>query len=505
MADLILRTRLDVLRTNLKRVADLGSNDEGSIEHLRSELRKLLDLPEDRRLNERLVTIEGLLAKVRTALFYKDEAQIKICLDDIGAEVRGIQSQLEEARRAAGQITARALPIHGDGPPWPALQEGLVGEADRQTKVLEEEKWPLVSQAGDAEQHDPAEAARLRKEAWDWYSTRGYDEGSQVFAEYLDFLSGLALRDTGLDQGMCLIADRLIRSAGRLPGGVNWESLTIPAQREALKATLAKFVRLGFPEWTIWALPLAAHELGHVAVTVEKFRQFIDRRATVAGGRVDESLKSRLSICLADAFATFVMGPAYACALILIRLDPLKAFDAADDQLTQKRAHVVLAMLRSMDEAGAVTERGPYARIAERLETEWTEAVAQARSVGSLTPQDQVDIQAWVRHTSETMTLYKALKIEWWPRIEKIAEALDSERVEQLDVEVTDEVRFVLNAAWKRRLDADRQTDLDAVAKATARLSERIEEATRPKTDEGWAAPRSAWPRPHDSLRPRGR
>ena len=74
-----------------------------------------------------------------------------------------------------------------------------------------------------------------------------------------ELLGGVALRDTRLDDGICVLADELVtnyRVDNRGPTPI----LTIPARHKTTAMTLAKTVCVGFPEWTIWALPLTAHE-----------------------------------------------------------------------------------------------------------------------------------------------------------------------------------------------------------------------------------------------------
>jgi hypothetical protein len=480
MSDLILKTRLDVLRSNLRRVTEIGSAEVGSVEHLRAELRGLLDLPNNKEINQPLRTIANLVMEGKQAVEDRDPDTAWRCLENMEGELRAIREQLAQAREAAELIQSRNLLIRGEGSPWPALEDGLIAKAEEQIDALGCLEDELLTKAAEAEQQgDPATAAQLKKTAWERYSGTVNAESDKVFSEYLDFLCGLALRDTGFDQGMCRIADKLIRNAGRLPENFTWDSLTIPSQREALQATLAKIVRLGFPEWTIWALPLAAHEFGHVAVTIHKIEQFVEDQ-----GITDEESR-RLRVCLADAFATYMMGPAYACAVILIRLDPVLAFAPDDSRLTEKRAQVVLAMLRHMNGmAAAPTEEGPYGVIHDKLESEWKEAVQQAGSSDALTPEEQAEITTWVELISRTMGKPRALPAELWPRIEQLAACLDLTQVEQLKVHLEDELRIVLNAAWKRRIDENDPSRVDEVAEAAVKLWERIERRSHTDTDD---------------------
>jgi hypothetical protein len=465
MADLILKTRLDVLRSNLRRVTEVGSTEVGSVENIRADLKWLLDLPADMDLIQRLSSIYRLMSEGKQALmFYHNERQALSSLEAIEGELKGIQDYLDRAKEMASRIQSRTLALRGEGSPWNALQDGLVVKAEVQMDAISEITDDLLGPAAAADrQGDAARAIELKKSAWERYSAMVYRESSTIFCEYLDFLSGLALRDTGLDQGMCRIADRLLRDGGRLPDNFTWDSLTIPTQREALQATLAKIVRLGFPEWTIWALPLAVHEFGHVAVTIDKVKEFVSQRAG------DEQARHRLEVCLADAFATHMMGPAYACAVILLRLDPCTAFAPEDDRLTEKRARVVLAMLEYMDGLGQ-TDAGAYSQIRSLLESEWEDALRQVGVAETLSEDEEQEIRQWVKLISQTMGKVRALPPSVWPRVTELAEILDPAQVENVKVRLDDDLRVVLNAAWKKRIDDKDLSRVDDVARAAVRL-----------------------------------
>src|ERR1041385_5440331 len=103
------------------------------------------------------------------------------------------------------------------------------------------------------------EVDQLMERAWDDYTNIVSEKNQLVFSDYFEYLGGLALRIAGLDNDICRIADELMKRCGSV--GINeWSALTIPASKEA--STLARSIRMRFPEWTIWAVPLTAHELG---------------------------------------------------------------------------------------------------------------------------------------------------------------------------------------------------------------------------------------------------
>lgn len=454
MSDLILRTRLDVLESNLKNVKAVDS-----IEDLRKGLQELLDLPSDPQIDKALRTISKQAGDSIDKLW------------EAGSRVEGVEPSLELIRRlvtqirdylrmvnaAADKIKSRSLPIRG-GDVWDALQEGLVDNADRQIKSLREIQRLIAASA----KCDEETALRNMHEAWNLYSSKAHPDSEAVVAEYLDFLGGLAMRDTGYDGGICRLADQLIRSCGRLPGGFIWGSLTIPTQREAWTETLARIIRLGFPEWTIWALPLTAHEFGHVAIV---------RREPILHGiensGMDGQGQHEMRMCLADAFAAYVMGPAYACALILLRLDPLPSSVDEGGRLADLRARTVLSMLRRMNDMARPTQL-PYEGIIGRLETAWETALSQANALRVPTGQasaarvvvvsddDRARVDRWTKLVAESLGPSYAFPVAAWPQVEEWLKKLRcGADLSKFEVRPEDELRYVLNAAWLCRIEVD--------------------------------------------------
>src|SRR5262245_61810908 len=163
------------------------------------------------------------------------------------------------------------------------------------------------------------------KQAWRSYAEI-YQESRQVFSEYLDVIGGLAMRYNSLDEEICCIADELIKRCSRESIGTPWNSLSVLATQETFTKTLARLIRLRFPEWTIWALPFAAHEYGHVVAAdnedIERFLETEVERVAKddaeyqaatdkqARERVGRRINKHLNVLFADAFATYTMGPA---------------------------------------------------------------------------------------------------------------------------------------------------------------------------------------------------
>jgi hypothetical protein len=327
--------------------------------------------------------------------------------------------------------------VDGYGP-WPTIKLVIAKRVNHhKTQIVNiRDKLAQAKHLG-----HPVRGQRIA-EAWDDY--RVVDKGCQeILKECLEILNGLAFREIALDDNICEVADELIESWSTNIG--RWPSLTVPAYKETLSRTLARIVRIRFPEWTVWTLPLIAHEYGHIVVTdadldlgegrsrIQVFaeensvrlkeldpcyrRTFADPTATVEQKRAAEELAERhaayrLQEYLADGFATYVMGPAFACAALLIRLDPAasarpsRSFDLieverahamlcmlhqfepfshnpsplAPERIDLERAHVILCMLRKMDE-----DAGPFSSydwIIKILSDAWTRTLLSFKDAG---------------------------------------------------------------------------------------------------------------------------
>ncbi len=338
-------------------------------------------------------------------------------------------------------------------------------------------------------------------DAWKEYAQRLYTSGERLFEEYVDLVSGVALRDTGFDRGISRLAEELLKD-GRTIGSFTWNALTIPAREEALEVTAARIVRLGFPEWTIWTLPLAAYELGSNYADYDKK---VADRINWHGGEADE-----LMVLVADAFATYLLGPAYACAAILMRLDPADSFDerrtgqAGDDgndvpssqRLAAKRAAIILRVLQRMSVGSGVSN--VLAAVIGRLADEWAEALRQngwedrlAASVADAAAEDDDDALQLRRRSGltaeETTSIDKLVMffeplvqawivfdVDMWPQVEIAAQKLrDGQALDEADLPPEAQQRFLVNAAWRARIaavegekDVEEPRRLTAIAKA---------------------------------------
>jgi hypothetical protein len=352
---------------------------------------------------------------------------------------------------------------------------------------------PLEPKAGGA-------PAATKKELWDRYIKIAREDSQPIIEEYVSLLSGIALRDLRVDDGICDIADELIgRCQGKDRDTLHW-SPTIPHHQNAV-STKANVVRLGFPGWTIWVLPLAAREFGyHVVLPQLGIDDIVDGQCQAVGLSAMQA-RNHLRDCLADAFATYAMGPSYPCAAILLRFEPLNADLSTGEQASDAvRAHIVLEMLKLMDEEN---KEEPNAKLIDTLRSEWNAAFQQANSekVPDLGVETH-ELDQWVKEIknalpNKTLARYigdrlSSVELKLKEMVEEVQRRskTDEEREVEPAVKASSaphgELRDVLAAAWRLRL-SNPSLDPDVIADQAKRLLEMMEDDRRQRKQE--AAP----------------
>jgi len=360
--------------------------------------------------------------------------------------------------------------------PFAEADDQLWGAVDMTINLQVRNQCDALNGVRDKLQKAPGNDPGARREAWSSYM-RIYDESQDIFRECLELVGGLAFRGMKLDEqiwrvAICQIADELIRSCALQSIAVPWNSLTVPAPEEALKQTLARIIRLRFPEWTIWTLPFTAHEYGHVvAHEREDLHRLVREEAgrVVAQGAVGGDVAARALRAdyhahefFADAFATYTMGPAYACAAIRLRFDPLTAYeDGAEHPGYAKRAAIVFGILRRMDEEAGMP--APYSDVRTMLEKDWGDMLACANPSIAAPNLADLDVLAntfWggFKKVLRSTAQYPARGEEegWavaqqWEQVWR--QRLQTPPLPELDLKPTSKLRDVLNAAWLCRLD----------------------------------------------------
>ncbi|WP_157245823.1 hypothetical protein [Nonomuraea typhae] len=163
---------------------------------------------------------------------------------------------------------------------------------------------------------------------WQSYSTAIVDAAERIYDDYVAFIAGLAMRDANIAKDVSAASDLLLT---KIPG--QDRALTVPARSVA--CNLPGLVRMGFPEWTVWGVPLVGREAG------TSFFQHSE--AMAVRQLLDPPLEPEEELLAADAVAAYIIGPAYARAMFTLRLRP----DAPEAETPSdlQRAEVILAVL----------------------------------------------------------------------------------------------------------------------------------------------------------------
>ena len=358
-ADLVLRARVVLLRNSLWRVKDaledLGRRRSNPVDDVREKVQV-----QARAAREALQQMSSPAPEMLTAL-----NAINTIISDTTASTAdspaGGPSQVLSMLKSGAVATIRD-----------ELERGF----QQRTKELEK----VQETADAAARADGAQRDELDREAWRLF-TGCVAKCQELFAEYLDLVRGVLVRNAGLDQELFRIADDLVRHTRFKE--YSWDSLTIPASRERRDMTAARLIRIGFPEWTVWMVPLAAGELGFIFAdrypdVDEEVVDPVFEEVTAHGADASESEggppidKTEIRAWVADAFATCVTGPAYVWAAMLLRADPTSPVD-------QRRVAVMVEVLELL--ASELYDPGRnFVEVADRTRMYWSVALAQANT-----------------------------------------------------------------------------------------------------------------------------
>ena len=473
---LLLRIRAETLRLNLKRA-------HANFENLPSLVKQFEGLQRN-------------LGGIRDELLSLSEKMSKLRADVLRTNTVQVTEVIEAHNRVDGFVGSLARALEDLTALGTKSFLNRVGSMGKTIWESFEERARELQRAVTAIEGNLSGAT-----AWATLGRTEQDAQERVFNESIELLGGMALRDTRLDADICELADAFlhsIRASGSsrsvIPGGVS-----------SMMMTLESIVRLRFPEWTVWALPFVPCELWLVSA----HKSFDRSLARALGSAASDKL---LKLCLADAFATYITGPAYAYAALTLLLDPACAKD-------EHRVSAMFDMLRHMDPAGEGSQTESYPSLADELREAWEAAKKQVEKRADATPAvpaeaavaadatAAVPVEAAVAADAapaipvETAvaTLFAELKprgysgfgVEEWKAMKEWSKQLVKGEVGAIKIEAHHDLRHVLNAAWLARLELDRPKDISQSAKDLADRV-RAEMAKRPPNDA--AAPRRGLP-----------
>jgi hypothetical protein len=397
---------------------------------------------------------------------------------------------------------------------WTGLNQSIGIPAQRLKRAIDTLRADL-KESPSGEGADGREGPRLTQ-AWSDYSDI-YRRSQDLFGEFLEFIGGLTFREAFRgrpeDNTIFRIADEIVRRCSDETIGGPWQSITVPARDEALRTTLARIIRLRYPEQSLWTLPFTAHEYGHVAMEIKEtgFPEFVREQAAAwmksrprlrksrGTSRIAEVSAAELHAAelAADAFATYYMGLAYGCSAIHLKLEFLTSEDGPSQSATgSMRGFVILKVLELMNDTGV---GGKYPGLRDNLElltADW-ERAATAAGGGGLDTGDRDRLEAFANAIHGELFRYELSLLAQYPSRgwtaalnwgQQWEEELTSEGEltapkEALTERPTD-LRDVLNAAWITRLSLEGDPILIRVSsqriqRAALELCERIIEKQR--------------------------
>jgi hypothetical protein len=474
--DFILQLRLAALRKNLEQV-------RGTRASVFDRLHEIADLAGQ--ISEKGVPLTVRNLRRRVTRLHEDFRDLHAALgafaEESAEEFEGnlrravvqataIEQTIDSAAVTVARIQARSGEITAGGATLSDLGDRMDSIFSLQSRDLIKQ----VDQLGAAPPEGGGFHMETDKEAidaaWATYRSMLRPKCEELFSEYVDFLGGFALRNTGFDNSICRMADDLIERWHTIGEETFWHSMAIPARRETSARTLARMIRLGFPEWTIWAVPLSAYEFGRVVLRSSPpgpLAQYVAQFSQQPGCHDAE-------VCLSDAFATYAMGPAYAYASVLLRFEPEPNAGSEEDAdgrrlcADNRRAFVVFTMLGLMDEGRRLFG------ITQQLKRLWKKALEQAGATSEL-GEAEVQLKDWATYVWDFLKdnalpslRYDAKRwqgVTGWGN----GDLRELEKQPDFNLSTRGDIRDVLNLAWWQRM-RDPTVSEDELAAAAVRL-----------------------------------
>jgi hypothetical protein len=393
-----------------------------------------------------------------TGVEWKNELRkIKDGLDHARQEGVGLTGQLQSAKDRLSEIDARLVCFS---------QDFGVG-VGRQMKELGRQIDELAREV----EKQPESA-----DSWKRYFEDIQPTATRLFTEYLYLLGGVTIRERGLvikalaevchlDE-LCMLAEWHV--AWELSLCLDWDKPTyvaVPGRDLVSEISAWPILRLGFVSWSIWGLPLEGHEFGKLVADVEMPDQTLKQRKqwkpylTEFGG-------NGTRVLIADSIAAWAEGPAYACALLFLALNPSRAQGGSSTRNAwdADRAELVLATLRGRTATGPVGGRRTadgyeYTPFIDQLEETWNDACHLG---GKALPAERKRLLQELPGLVEIhLGLQKPFGLKDWRLADDVLAKLISGQ--EVPLEPACGVRHLANAAWRGRFLAT-----DGIVKARA-------------------------------------
>lgn len=288
-----------------------------------------------------------------------------------------------------------------------------------------------------------------------WGSLQSRRESCKaLFNECLSFMGGALIRHAELDHDICQIADVMIEQLMAF-ATIKYPRFTLLANDNYYTETTT-IIRLNFPEHSVWNLPMAAHELGHYAarrISDEAGNFLFEKRLLKLEEEKKERERDHLHEHIADLFAVYTLGPAYASAALFHRFSPLDDTATTDGDKHPSHLARLRFILKTLEMMNETSDR-MYTKLLDDIKALWLEIWSGAGVKVSPEPDQQLsDLQ---------LALYKKLDDELspakylgWPRAEQLESMLLSKKPAEQLLEGDETIADVINAAWLWRVRQD--------------------------------------------------
>lgn len=457
-ADLLL-LRLDVLKRGLEdmhAVLEAGKTGPGPINRVRERVVDANDFVSDVALLAENVSVQRALKELlrnpgdgwerewTNALKRIDRA-----LQAVREGARDIQDGLAEATRSLKDIADRSV----------SFGEGFGERAGVDAGDL--------AAAIDSLRDAATEGVKAPGELWSEYFDKIEPEAARLFCGYLDLLGGVSIRERGLAisaladvcqlDELCKLADWHVRF--ELAICVDWDKafVALPGHDVVAQIPAWPVVRLGFASWSIWGLSLEGHQFGKLLADW-KLVQRDDSEFWHA--ELQEFGEVGLRLLIADCVGAWAEGPAYACALLFLVLNPNQTDPPPQQEVSDaERARVVLAMLdRQVPGPDARGRRGDggygYLPFLRELAEKWTADRTRPDGAGGATGDGGAERAALLRALPERVQkrfrLRKPFGLADWRMADTVLDCLHHDL--PIPGELAPGVRHLTNAAWRARV-----------------------------------------------------
>ncbi len=443
----LLELRLDALKGDVGKVKEVV----GEARKRTDDIRRIKDRLEDEAADggrEALRQIRALAARISNVL--RESPQIRAELSSYDRTLAEALSSempeyLERLRHLLDDVKRDIADLDHDMVDLPAELVGPL-EASLKTRCREVSKKISVLES---EVRGTATDPDAFRHLWNRYDQMLKDDARPLFVEYVDFAGGLAVRDNALDDRVCQMSDVLLKDLSH----VTMNALSVPARQAALGTIMKSVFKLGFPEWTIWGIPLVGHEIG---LSIAENDKGVDSLVNSASFGIHRSRQKSL---FADIFATYTLGPAYACAAILLRFEPHHASAPRGDPSDIDRARLILDVLDRLGE----DQVSSYCETVAKLRNLWKEAVDNLARQGAGPPGNagHADIDGFLAAAWEILSDspgFKAFDSEHWLAAADWLSDLNTPVPKRSFNWDNNDVIVLLTAAWRARLETPEHT-----------------------------------------------